>query len=141
MGQIEVSELNKVLKKISAQSGDNGNIIGAYIETKNIDKMLLYAEKEHIESVPNNIKDPDLHKDHAENHEDIDAEYSVDREQYDLWRNNCGTFAMDVIKADKEIKAPWFMINTSPNEIVEEFIEEGHKKIDYNAKMKTTKIG
>ena len=139
-GLIKISELNKVLKKISNQSGHNGNITGAYIETKNINEMILYAEKKHIESVPDNINDPDLHKNHAKDFENIDSEYDVDRDDYNLLRNNCGTFAMDVIKADDDIKAPWFVIDTSPNEIVKEFFDEDHKKVVYDSKTKTTKV-
>lgn len=139
-GLVEISELNKMLKRISAQSGHNGNITGAYIETKNINEMILYAEKKHIQSVPDNINDPNLHKHHAKDFETIDAEYLEDREEYDLLRNNCGTFAMDVIKADEDVKAPWFVINTSPNQIVQEFFDEGHKKIKYDSKTKTTTI-
>lgn len=139
-GSVEILELNKVLKKISKQSGHSGDIIGAYIETQNINEMILYAEKKHIESVPENINDPDLHKNHAKDFENIDAEYEEDREEYTLLRNNCGTFAMDVIRADKEIEAPWFVTITSPNNIVDEFIEEGHKKIKFDSKTKTTSM-
>ncbi len=139
-GLIKTSELNKVLKKISKQSGHSGNITGAYIETKNVNEMILYAEKKHIESVPNNINDPDLHRDHAKYLENIDSEYNASRKEYNILMNNCGTFAMDVIKADSDIKVPWFVINTSPNEIVKEFFDEGHKKVTYNSKTMTTTI-
>ncbi|GIZ14227.1 hypothetical protein [Capnocytophaga catalasegens] len=138
-GLIDISELNKVLSKISQQSGDNGNIIGAYIETNYINRMLSYAEQKHIESVPNDINDPTPHKHHAKDYENIEhIEYSKDRKEYNLFSNNCGTFALDVIRADENVASPWVVIKTTPNDILEEFFDEGHKRVFYNSKTKET---
>lgn len=128
---IKKEELNKVLKKISKESGQNKSILGAYVETSYVDYMLYYANKKYFESVP---------KEKAKYKKDINVEYSKNREEYSFTSNNCGTFALDVIKCDKNIKVPWLVIKTSPNNIVDELHEEGHKKVIFDSKSKTTTI-
>lgn len=140
-GIIDVNELNKVFKVLSKKSGQNGNIKGAYIETNYINRMLSYAERKHIESVPDNINDPTKHKQHSKGYENLDGvEYSEDREEYSFTANNCGTFALEVVKADENISVPSLVINTSPNNIQDELIEEGHKDIFYNSTTNKTTI-
>lgn len=121
---------NDTLKKISLQSGNGGPIEGAYIESKDINSMISYAAKKHIESVPKNKLA--LSQRIKKVYDKIDMKYSEDREPYDVYDNNCGTFALDVIKADNDISTPTLVVNTTPNNIVDELHEEEYKKLTYD---------
>ena len=55
-------------------------------------------------------------------------------------RNNCGTFAVDVINQDKSVDAP-YIINPTPVNIVDEYQEEGNAVVRYNPSNDTTTIG
>ena len=75
--------LNKVLSKISEQSGHSGDINGAYIKSDKFKKMNDYAKEKLNESNAGKTG------------------YKKDREPYTLTGNNCATFASDVLKKIK----------------------------------------
>lgn len=108
--------LNKVLGEISNISGAGGRIRAAYIETSEIEKMIDYAKRKVIEN-----SDPK-------------------RKPYSVPSNNCGTFAADCITQDPTVDQPT-IYNPTPNNIVDEYLEEGNREIQYDPKTKTTTIG
>ena len=81
-GKPTQQSLKKVLHSVSKQSGDNGRIIGAYVESDDFDSMRQYAEDRM-----------------ADNNND-------NRREYDIINNNCGTFAAETISAAKDVKGP-----------------------------------
>lgn len=105
--------LNNVLKNISERYGDNGDINGAYIKSDEFKAMQTYAEGAVSES--NN----------------------PDRQPYDIFTNNCATFAEDVISQDESVKRPTIFIHTPVN-TVKEYQEEGHTKVFYNSSTNET---
>ncbi|WP_455906194.1 hypothetical protein [Capnocytophaga canimorsus] len=126
-GIISEIELNKVLSFLSKKSGQNRNITAAYVETNHLDKMIQYAKEKYVESNPNAVD------------KIVKTKYSKDREPYKINSNNCATFAMDVIKADEEIDAPYIVFRAEPSWVIEEFFDEGHKKVLYDNKTNTTR--
>jgi len=114
--------LNKVMGQISKKSGQGGEIRGAYIVSDKTEQMNKYAEQKLNESNPGN---PD---------------YNKDRESYDVKSNNCGTFAADVINQDESVDQPT-IVNPTPNNIVDEYIEEGNAEVKYDPKSNTTTVG
>lgn len=114
--------LNKVLSSLSKSSGQNGRIDGAYIISSEFEAMNEYAQSKLNESNPGN------------------PEYNKDRDPYNLFTNNCGTFAKDVINQDSSVDAPW-IVNPTPTNIVEEYQEEGNAKVTYTPSTNTTTIG
>ena len=114
--------LNNVLKTLSGEAGKNGRIVGAYVISSEFDKMNSYAINKLNES---NIGNPS---------------YNKEREPYSIWNNNCGTFSVDVIKQDKSVDIPT-IINPSPVNIVNEFLEEGNAKVLYFPQNNKTYIG
>jgi len=105
--------LNNVLKTISKTSGDNGDINGAYVKSDEFEAMQTYAE-----GVVSEASNPN-------------------RTSYDIFTNNCATFAEDVITQDESVKKPTIFIHTPVN-TVEEYQEEGHAKVYYNSKTQET---
>ena len=99
-GKPTETSLNKVLKILSEKTGQNGRIEGAYIESDKFDDMKNYAETKMAENS------------------------NPDREKYSLTRNNCGTFASDVLNQDKNVKEklPVYLLPT-PNNIVKKYQE------------------
>jgi hypothetical protein len=59
------------------------------------------------------------------------------RKEYGLLSNNCATFARDVARADKSVANPT-IIDPSPNNVVDEFIEEGYPKVEYSPSAKAS---
>ena len=115
-GLLTNESLNRVLGEISGKSGDNGPIKAAYIQTNQIQAMLDYAYGKVKEG-----SDPN-------------------REPYKISSNNCGTFAADCINQDPTVDQPTILIPT-PNNIVDEYIEEGNREILYDPKTNTTTVG
>ena len=105
--------LNNVLKTISKTSGDNGDINGAYVKSDEFEAMQTYAE-----GVVSEASNPN-------------------RTSYDIFTNNCATFAEDVITQDESVKKLTIFIHTPVN-TVEEYQEEGHAKVYYNSKTQET---
>ena len=99
-GKPTETSLNKVLKILSEKAGQNGRIEGAYIESDKFDEMKNYAETKMAENS------------------------NPDRREYSLTRNNCGTFASDVLSQDKNVKEklPVYLLPT-PNNIVKKYQE------------------
>jgi RHS repeat-associated protein len=118
-GKPTQESLNKVLAKISANAGHNGKIEGAYIEG-DFSVMNNYAQQKMKESNSNY------------------TEYDKNRNPYDIWTNNCGTFAIDVIKQDAKAKkqAPW-IISQTPDNIAEEY-QDNFPYVRYNPQTKQT---
>ena len=111
-GNPTTESLNATLQSVSEQAGHGGRIEGAYVESDKFDKMNNYA----IEKMNENS--------------------NPDRKEYSLLKNNCGTFAADVLKVDDEVKekAP-SIIDPRPNSMVEEFQDE-FKPIKYDPNKK-----
>jgi RHS repeat-associated protein len=108
--------LNKVLEEISNKSGDGRPIRAAYVVTSEIQKMLDYAYGK------------------------VKENFDVNRKPYSVSSNNCGTFAADCINQDPTVDQP-AIYNPTPNNIADEYIEEGNREILYDPKTKTTTVG
>ncbi len=108
--------LNRVLEEISSKSGSGGPIRAAYIVTDEIQKMLDYAKGK------------------------VKENSDINRKPYSVPSNNCGTFAADCVNQDPTVDKPR-ILNPTPNNIVDEYIEEGNREIRYNPKTKTTTVG
>ncbi len=118
-GKPTQESLNKVLGELSEKVGQGGRIQGAYVEG-DFGVMNDYAQQKLKESNPGF------------------EEHSTDREPYDLYTNNCGTFGCDVLKQDEGAaeNAPW-IFNPTPDNVAEEY-QDNFPKVDYDPKTKTT---
>lgn len=114
-GKPTSGSLQKVLAQISKKSGQGTRVDGAYIESDNFDAMKSYAEGRMKENT------------------------NPDREEYSLTRNNCGTFACDVLNQDPKVKdkAP-SIYDPRPNSMVKEYQGE-FGKVEYNSETGGTK--
>ncbi len=115
-GKPTIESLNNVLGEISKGAGKGGRILGAYIKSDQFDAMNNYANEKLKEN-----KDPK-------------------RDPYSLNSNNCGTFGADCINQDKTVDQPT-IINPTPMNIIDEYLEEGNAKVTYDPKTKKTTIG
>jgi RHS repeat-associated protein len=114
-GKPTQESMDKVLASISKNSGHGGNIEGAYIESDKAAEMKAYAEGK--------IKDNN----------------NPDRKSYSLTGNNCATFAKDVVNQDPNVTKP-SIVNPTPSNVVNEYQEEGNKRVNYNSKTKKSKV-
>jgi RHS repeat-associated protein len=121
-GKPTESSLNAVMGTISETSGDGGRIQGAYVTSDKFKEMKAYADEKYKESNTGN------------------KEYDKSREPYDLYENNCGTFAEDCINQDPNVDKPSINVNT-PTNIVDEYLEEGNAEVNYDPKTKKTTMG
>ena len=112
-GSPTLESLNNVLKAISKASGSNGDIEGAYIKSSEFDAMKKYAE-----GVVSEASNPE-------------------RTPYDIFSNNCATFAEDVVNQDESVKRPTIFIHTPVN-TVEEYQENGYPRVFYNSQTQET---
>ena len=115
-GRPTVASLNKVLGQISKKAGHGGRIRGAYVNSDKFDAMNSYAEGKMAEN-----NDPN-------------------RTTYGLNSNNCGTFARDVVSQDEDVDNPT-IFNPTPNNIVDEYVEEGNAEVNYDPKKNKTTMG
>lgn len=101
-------------------SGQGGKIEGAYIESDNFDAMNDYAQSLLNESTFGN------------------EDYDEDREPYNLFNNNCGTFACDVVNQDEDVndKSP-SILDPRPNSIIGEY-QDVYDKVTYDPETGTT---
>ena len=108
------ASLNKVLREISKKAGQGGRIEGAYISSDKFKDMNEYAQKKIKEN-----NDPQ-------------------RKEYSLFRNNCGTFAADVVNQDPKVneESP-FIIDPAPTSIIKEF-QDNFKSVQYNSQTNKT---
>ena len=92
------TSLKQTLKFVSDKAGHGGRIEGAYVKSDKFDAM----------------------KDYAENR--LQENNNPQRTKYSLTKNNCGTFAADVLKQDPKVseEAP-NIIDPRPNSMVEEY--------------------
>jgi len=105
------ASLSYTLSQISAKSGQNTRISGAYIEVPNQYKsMLAYAQKRHLDN--KNLK----------------------RKPYDLFSNSCNHFMKGVLEA-AGVDVP-YMLDPRPNSYIDE-IRDDFKDLDY---IKTSHI-
>lgn len=105
-GHSTKSSLTYVLSQISASSGQNGRISGAYIPVPGkYQAMLDYAQKRMLEN-----RNPQ-------------------RRSYDLTSNSCIHFMKGVLVA-AGVNLPW-MLDPRPNSYIEE-IREDFSKLDYS---------
>ncbi len=109
-GKPTSESLAKVLGQISKISGKGTAIEGAYVKSDEFDKMYDYANSKMAEN-----SDPD-------------------RDPYSITSNNCGTFAIDVLNQDENVKelAPG-IFDPRPNSMVGEYQDE-FDKVSYNSK-------
>ena len=96
-GTPTAESLNVTLQSVSEQAGHGGRIEGAYVKSDKFDEMNNYAKEKMSENS------------------------NPDRKEYSLLKNNCGTFALDVLKVDDSVKgkAP-SIIDPRPSSIVKE---------------------
>ncbi len=100
------ASLSYTLSQISAKSGQNGKIMGAYIEVPNqYQAMLNYASKRYGEN-----RNPN-------------------RRPYDLLKNNCNHFMQGVLEA-AGVDVP-YMLDPRPNSYIEE-IRDKFPDLDYS---------
>jgi hypothetical protein len=121
-GKPTESSLNAVMGTISETSGNGGRIQGAYVTSDKFKEMKSYADEKYKESNPGN------------------KEYDNSREPYDLFNNNCGTFAEDCINQDPNVDKPSINVN-APTNIVDEYLEEGNAGVNYDPKTNKTTMG
>ena len=95
-GYPTAESLNNVLSVISNESGKSQRLEGAYVRSDDFDAMNEYAKQKLAEK-----NDPD-------------------REKYDIFTNNCGTFAHEVLKQDKQVDAP-MIVDPRPVSIIDEY--------------------
>ena len=105
-GKPTAESMDKVLKRLSQKSGQNGKVEGAYVEG-DFKLMNDYAQSKMNESDPNS------------------QDYNKEREPYSLMTNNCATFGCDVLNQDPSVKenAP-LVLFPSPNNTIEEYQKE-----------------
>jgi RHS repeat-associated protein len=106
-GQPTPESLNAVLARLSTVAGHGGRIRAAYVTSDKFDDMDRAARARLA-------KNSDPH-----------------RAPYSITDNNCATFSSDIVKTDPSVAHPWFVLNPSPNNIVDEYIEEGHREINF----------
>ncbi len=108
------ASLAYTLSQISAKTGQNGLILGAYIEVDNkYNEMLNYADKRRSQN--NNPK----------------------REEYKILSNSCLHFMKGVMEAGG-VDTP-FLIDPRPNSYIEE-IRDDFPSLEYNKKTNTLKV-
>lgn len=106
-GQPTEASLQAVLRHLSTVSGHRGRIVGAYAQSDQFAEMNLAAEARLRQN-----SDPN-------------------RTPYTVYGNNCATFAAEILNTDPNVERPWFVIDPSPNNYVNEYIEEGHARVDF----------
>ena len=105
------ASLTYVLSQISAESGQNGRIVGAYIQAPGqFGAMLAYAHKRKLENL------------------------NPRRKPYDLFQNSCNHFMRDTMAA-AGINVPW-MVDPRPNSYIEE-IRDDFDDLDYSRARNT----
>lgn len=114
--------LGRVLSALSKKAGKKGRIEAAYFVGVSYKKMNDYAMQKLMESNPGN------------------PQYDKNREEYGLYSNNCATFAAAVITQNENVDVP-FIINTTPINLVDEYVEEGNARVTFDPKEKTTTVG
>lgn len=111
-GMPTLNSLNKILKSISTNSGKGQEIEGAYISSDNFDSMNKYAKRRLNDNVNDN------------------------RPTYDFLKNNCSTFANDVISQDETISMP---NRASPRPTkMGHVLQHKFPKVTYDSKNGTT---
>jgi RHS repeat-associated protein len=113
-GQPTHDSVQRVLARISQDSGHGGRILGAYIKSDKFAEMKRYAE--------------DRMKQNS----------NPNRTEYNVLTCNCATFAADVVNQDPAVARPSIIISNSPNNVVDEYIEEGHRRIEFSPSTRTT---
>lgn len=107
-GRPTEESLQRALAGVSQVGGHGGPIVGAYIQSERFQEMNRYAQSRLAENS------------------------NPSRESYSIVTCNCATFARDVVNVDPAVARPTIVINTSPVNIVDEYIEEGHRRVDYS---------
>jgi uncharacterized protein RhaS with RHS repeats len=103
--------MNRVLAKISAKSGQGGDITGSYIKNDNFKEMNDFAKSR------------------------LEQNGKPDRTEYSILNNSCGTFVKDVMESGG-VESPSI---ARPNAYIEE-VREDHPKLDFDAQNKQTRI-
>jgi RHS repeat-associated protein len=105
-GHATDASLVPVLAQLSRDHGDGGRIEAAYIQSDKFKEMNDYANKKFLENDDSHRKD------------------------YSVYTHNCATFASDVVQQDESVSKPTIIIPTPVN-AVDEYQEEGNRKIEY----------
>ncbi len=121
-GFATVNSLAEVLKKLSEVSGREGRIRAAYFINLNFNMMNNFAISKVNESNPSH------------------ADYNEQRTNYNITDYNCSHFAEKVITQNPKVDKPT-ILNPTPNNFVDEYIEEGNAEINYNPDNNTITIG
>jgi RHS repeat-associated protein len=111
-GMPTAESLQKVLEKISKESGKNEKIEAAYVKSDNFDVMKKYAESKLKENTDEK------------------------RKPYAITSNNCATFADDVIKQDTDVSTP-SIIDPRPVSAIDEY-QDDFIPVSYDPKKGTT---
>jgi hypothetical protein len=106
-GKPTAESLQRVYSSLSANSGHHGRIRGAYIESDKTEEMKRYAESKIREN-----SDPQ-------------------REEYGVFTHNCATFASEVVQTDPNVRHPTVVFDNSPNNMVDEYLDEGYQSVEY----------
>jgi len=110
-GRPTAESLNKVMSKISNESGKGQRIEGAYFKSDKFKEMNDYARGK------------------------LNENSNPERKPYNFFTNNCGTFADDVVKQDDSVDAP-IIIDPRPVSIIHEY-QDNLTPVSYNSKGTT----
>lgn len=122
-GRATKASLTKVLKSLSNKSGKSGRVRGAYFINMSFDVMKKFAEHAQNASNPSH------------------GEYDPKRKPYAIGAYNCGHFAEQVIlKGHPKVDRPT-VINPTPNNFADEYIEEGNAEVIYTPGSGSLTIG
>jgi len=103
------ASLNRIFSEISTDSGGGTAILGAYVEGADFSAMDAYGRQR------------------------IAANSDSERDPYDFLGNNCGHFTYDVLRAGGETDLPGIVFNPSPENLVSELHDEGHRLIEWES--------
>ena len=115
-GVVQPESLKPVFKELSLKAGKSTDIRAAWFINMDYNKMLTYAE--------NSKKASDRNSPY----------YDKDRKKYDLTTYNCAHFAEEVIlKGNAKVDRPT-ILQPTPINFVDEYIEEQNGEITYSVK-------
>ncbi|MDX2070800.1 MAG: DUF4157 domain-containing protein [Haliscomenobacter sp.] len=117
-GNPDSASVKKVMTSLSTKAGQGGKIEATFFPDLDFNKMNTFATQK-FQETNKGFKN-----------------YKKDRKAYSLYDNNCGTFAMDVIKQGGELKTPMFIMVNTPTNIASEYQEEGYEKQNFSGTKK-----
>lgn len=122
-GRPTPASLAKVLKALSDKSGKKGRVRAAYFINMDFKKMNDHAVMLLSQSTPSQ------------------RGFDANRKSYSITSYNCGHFAETVIlKGHPKVDQPT-IVNPTPNNFVDEYIEEGNAEVTFNPASNEIVIG